>query len=70
MLEYSIVLSFFMIVLWYALVGGSGDVTDRVGGVGTGQAVDRIYDNPPAYQGLVHALREKQSTFQTRLNQP
>ena len=70
MVEYVMVISFFMIVLWYAIVGGTGDVTDPVGAEGTGQAVDRIYDNPPAYQGVAHALREKERTFQSRLYQP
>ncbi|MCG8669822.1 MAG: hypothetical protein MI867_10455 [Pseudomonadales bacterium] len=70
MVEYVVVLSFFMIMLWYAMVGGSSDWTDPETTEGTGAQVDRTFDNPPAYPGLVNALHDKQESFRSRVYQP
>lgn len=69
MVEYIMAISFCMILIWYAIVGPE-PITEKSGDPGTGQAVERIYESPPAYLGLRHALRNKEATFHERLYQP
>lgn len=69
MVEYIMVITFFMMVVWYALVG-TEPLSQKTGEEGTGLSVDLVRDNPTPYLGLRHALTEKQKTFQDRLYQP
>jgi hypothetical protein len=73
MVEYMVVVCFFMIVLWFAIVGVE-PISENTGTPGTGRPVDRaLADNPEyaaPYLGVRHAVREKEQTFRERIALP
>lgn len=70
MVEYMIVVVFLMIMIWYAVVGGSFNWMDPTTHTGTGNQVDRVNSNATPYAGVANTLHDKQESFRSRIYQP
>lgn len=78
MTEYLVVTIFLVILVWYAIVGGSVDPSTKKGGwtdpeltLGTGNYYDEYHETSDLEApGLVQAIHNKQDTFASEIYKP
>lgn len=68
--EYTIVIVFLMIIIWYGVVGGSVSPLNPTTQTGTGNQLDNIDPSATAYPGVANALHDKQVVFRGKIGQP